>query len=181
MGEHTPPRENILLRDDGHVFSQRMQQQFACIRAGYFVEENRIAFFPKYWPPRPEPVWVSYTFAYGTDPASLTDGSYVTAPLSITEWRQGMSTTTETGNALKEEAVQGIIPLDEEALSIFETDTQVSEYCLSLTGMPDITAPETKEMLAYYSIWFRYNGAFLDLIYENHSEFINWIRENALP
>lgn len=92
-----------------------------------------------------------------------------------------MSTTTETGNALKEEAVQGIIPLDEEALSIFETDTQVSEYCLSLTGMPDITAPETKEMLAYYSIWFRYNGAFLDLIYENHSEFINWIRENALP
>lgn len=47
MGEHTPPRENILLRDDGHVFSQRMQQQFACIRAGYFVEENRIAFFPK--------------------------------------------------------------------------------------------------------------------------------------
>ena len=134
--------------------------------------------FPTSWPPTADTVWVSYTFAYGSNPASLADGAYVTVPLSKTEWKGGSSTTTVLSSTMKQAAVQGVLPLDEQTSTILENEKQVSEYCLKLIELPDLSRPETKEMLAYYQTWFKYNAAFLGLIRENHADFINWIAAN---
>jgi hypothetical protein len=134
--------------------------------------------FPANWPPTAETVWVSYTFAYGNNPAALMDGAYVTYPLSKIEWKEGVSTTTELSSDMTQAAVQGVIPLDSETSAILEKEKQVSAYCLKVTELPDPNTPETKEMLAYYQIWFKYNGAFLGLIRENHVDFIDWVTLN---
>jgi hypothetical protein len=134
--------------------------------------------FPANWPPTAETVWVSYTFAYGNNPAALMDGAYVTYPLSKTEWKGGVSTTTELSSDMTQAAVQGVILLDSETSAILENEKHVSEYCLKVAGLPDPNTPETKEMLAYYQTWFKYNGAFLGLIRENHADFIDWVIMN---
>jgi len=134
--------------------------------------------FPSEWPPTAETVWVSYTFAYGSNPVQFSDGTYLTRPLSKTEWKGGKSTTTVLSNETSPAAVQGVVPLDSQASAILENGKQVSDYCLNLTELPDSNLPETKEMLAYYQAWFKYNGAFLGLIRENHADFVNWIALN---
>jgi len=134
--------------------------------------------FPDHWPPTVDTVWVGYTFAYGSNPAMLSDGTYVTSPLSKTEWKKGASTTTVLSNEMKQASTQGILPLDDQTRLILENGAQVSEYCLKMTGLPDLNSSETKEMLAYYHAWFKYNGSFLDLIRKNHAEFIDWITVN---
>ncbi len=133
---------------------------------------------PADWPPTAETVWVRYTFAYGNNPAALMDGAYVTYPLSKTEWKGGVSTTTELSSDMTQAAVQGVIPLDSQTSAILENGKQVSEYCLKMAEPPDPNTPETKEMLAYYQTWFKYNGAFLGLIRENHADFIDWVTIN---
>ena len=134
--------------------------------------------FPSEWPPATETVWVSYTFAYGSNPVQLSDGTYVTRPLSKTEWKGGKSTTTVLSSKTTQAAVQGVLALDSQTSTILGNGKQVSGYCLNLTELPDSSKPETKEMLAYYQAWFKYNGAFLGLIRENHTDFINWIALN---
>jgi hypothetical protein len=47
-----------------------------------------------------------------------------------------------------------------------------------MTQLPDPNLPETKELLAFYRVWFKYNGAFLDLIRDDHTDFIDWIMLN---
>ncbi len=134
--------------------------------------------FPANWAPTSETIWVRYTFAYGSNPAELMDGSYVTSPLSKTKWRAGSTSTIILSDEMTEAAIQGMIPLDDEALAILENEKQVSEYCLKMAGMPNLNTSETKEMLAYYAAWFKYNSAFLDLIRNNHAEFIDWVEIN---
>ncbi|MDD2921205.1 MAG: hypothetical protein PHQ36_02870 [Anaerolineales bacterium] len=134
--------------------------------------------FPATWPPTSETVWVRYAFAYGRNPTLLIDGSYVTAPLSKTERRAGGASTTVLTREMTQAAVQGALPLDDATLSIFEKAEQVSDYCLKLTAMPDLKQNETQDLLAYYNAWFRYNGAFLDLIRDAHADFIDWVALN---
>ena len=138
-------------------------------------QEMESPLFPDTWPPTAETVWVRYTFAYGINPALLTDGSYVTGPLSKTEWKAGSASTTSLSGELKEAGIQGVIQLDDETRIILENEKQVSEYCLTLTALPDIGTARAKEMQAYYNAWFKYNGVFLDLIRDDHAEFINWV------
>src|SRR5512134_76535 len=106
--------------------------------------------FPTNWPPTPGMVWVSYTFAYGSNPATLMDGSYVTHPLSKTEWKEGTSTTTILSTDMTPASIQGIVPLDNQTRRILENGTKVSEALLKMTELPDLNTPETEEMLAYY-------------------------------
>jgi hypothetical protein len=134
--------------------------------------------FPSQWPPTAETVWVSYTFAYGSNPTKLNDGAYVTQPLSKTEWKGDVATTTVLSSEKTQAAVQGVLPLDSQASATLGNGNQVSAYCLNLTELPDLNKPETKAMLAYYQAWFKYNGAFLGLIREKHADFISWIAPN---
>ncbi|MDD5393157.1 MAG: hypothetical protein PHE17_09080 [Thiothrix sp.] len=134
--------------------------------------------FPANWPPTSETVWVRYTFAYGKNPATLFDGSYVTRPLSKTEWKAGNSSTTTLSTDMSQAAIQGVKPLDNETAAILKTGKQVSEYCLKMTELPKPNAPKTKEMLDYYQAWFKYNCAFLGLIRDNHAGFIDWVTNN---
>jgi hypothetical protein len=131
--------------------------------------------FPADWPPASDTAWVRYTFAYGMNPAELMDGAYVTYPLSKTEWKEGISTTAVVSSDMIQAAVQGVLPLDRQTRITFENGNQVSTYCLKLAELPNLTMPETREMLAYYQAWFNHNGAFLDLIREYHAEFIDWM------
>jgi hypothetical protein len=133
---------------------------------------------PTTWPPTSDTVWVRYTFAYGNNPSELMDGNYVTSPLSKTEWRGGTSTTTVLSNDMTRATVQGVVPLDEQTRLILDTEEQVSAYCLGLTDLPDPNAPETRAMLAYYGMWFQYNGAFLGLIRKDHAGFVEWVASN---
>jgi hypothetical protein len=134
--------------------------------------------FPVNWPPTSDTVWVSYTFAYGSDPATLMDGAYVTSPLSKTEWKDDTSTTTALNSEMKQATIQGVVPLDDETNAILEAGPQVSKYCLKLTALPDLATSGTKDMLVYYQTWFKYNGAFLDLIRNDHVSFIEWVEQN---
>ncbi len=134
--------------------------------------------FPSNWPPTADTVWVSYTFAYGSNPATLMDGAYVTSPLARTEWTGNGSTTTELSNEMKQASIQGVIPLDSQTLAILEKREQAFESCLNMTELPNLDKQETKEMLAYYQAWFKYNGAFLTLIREDHVDFIDWVSSN---
>jgi hypothetical protein len=132
--------------------------------------------FPSTWPPTAETVWVRYTFAYGSNPARLSDGTYVTNPLSKTEWKAGiLSKTVVISSDMTQADTQGVLPLDSQALKILENDKQVSAYALKITELPDPKVPATKDMLAYYQAWFKYNGAFLGLIRNNHTAFIDWV------
>jgi hypothetical protein len=134
--------------------------------------------FPENWPPTSETVWVQYTFAYGMDPVNLMDGSYVTQPLSKMEWKNGNSSTTKLNDEMTQAGIQGIVPLNDKTSLILEKGKQVSAYCLTLTELPDLNLTETEEMLAYYNAWFKYNGAFLKLITEDHTAFIDWVLQN---
>jgi hypothetical protein len=134
--------------------------------------------FPATWPPTADIVWVSYTFAYGSNPAKLMDGAYVTNPLSKTEWKGGVSKTTVLSSDMAQAAVQGVLPLDSQTSVILEKEKQVSAYCLKMTELPNPDVPETKEMLAYYQTWFKYNDAFLGLVRANHEGFIDWVDMN---
>ena len=134
--------------------------------------------FPATWPPTSDTVWVRYTFAYGNNPAKLMDGAYVTHPLSKTEWKGGISKTTVLSSDMTQAAVQGVLPLDSQTSIILENEKQVAAYCLKTTELPNPNMPETKEMLAYYQTWFKYNDAFLGLIRENHAAFIDWVMLN---
>lgn len=136
--------------------------------------------FPDTWPPTNNTIWISYTFAYGTSPA-LMDGARVSPPIAKTEWKNGISTTVETGTEMQAAAIQGIVPLDEEALAFLEAEARVSTFCLSLNGQPDLNTAETQEMLAFYNAWFRYNSAFLDLIRDDHNAFIDWVETTSQP
>jgi hypothetical protein len=134
--------------------------------------------FPSIWPPTADTVWVRYTFAYGSNPANLADGTYVSAPLSKTEMKAGGSpTTTVLNNEMTKAGTQGVMPLDNQALEILKTEKRVSASCLGLTELPDPNNPATQEILAYYQAWFKYNGAFLDLVRANHAGFIDWVNQ----
>jgi hypothetical protein len=135
--------------------------------------------FPDNWPPTSATTWIQYTFAYGRDITNLSDGNYVTNPLSQKEWKEGKITTSrELSNNMTRAAVQGVLPMDSKTSQILKNGKQVTAYCLKLTALPDPQFPETKEMLAYYQAWFKYNGAFLDLVREKHSGFIDWVDKN---
>ncbi len=134
--------------------------------------------FPSNWPPTADTVWVSYTFAYGSNPATLMDGAYVTSPLARTEWKGNVSTITELSNEVKQASIQGVLPLDGQTLTILEKGIQAFEYCLNMTELPNRDKQETKEMLAYYQAWFKHNGAFLTLMREDHVDFIDWVSLN---
>jgi hypothetical protein len=134
--------------------------------------------FANTWPPTADTVWVRYTFAYGNNPTNLADGTYVTRPLAKTEWRKGTAVTTALSDTLSQAATQGVQPLDDQALKILQNEKSVADYCLTLTGLPGLTVPETPAMLSYYQTWFKYNGAFLDLIRADHADFVEWIKSN---
>ena len=135
--------------------------------------------FPVTWPPTAETVWVRYTFAYGTDLANLRDGSYVTYPLSKTEWKSGrIYATTELRKDMTQAGIQGVVPVDSETRKILENAKQVSEHCLKMTALPTPNTSASKEVLAYYQVWFKYNGAFLGLIKDNHKGFVDWVVQN---
>ena len=134
--------------------------------------------FPSNWPPTADTVWVSYTFAYGSNPATLMDGAYVISPLARTEWKGNVSTITELSNEVKQASIQGVLPLDSQTLTILEKGNQAFEYCLNMTELPNLDKQETKGMLAYYQAWFKYNGAFLTLMREDHVDFIDWVSLN---
>lgn len=134
--------------------------------------------FPSAWPPTGDTVWTSYTFAYGNNPAALMDGAYVTSPLARTEWKGNTSTTAELSNEMKQASIQGVLPLSDTTLAILEKGDQVFKYCLQVTSLPVPEKQETKDMLAYYQTWFKYNGAFLGLIRKDHADFIDWVMQS---
>ena len=135
----------------------------------------RSPLFPSNWAPTAETVWVRYTFAYGINPDVLMDGEYVTKPLSKTECSGEVVKTTVLSDEMMQAVIQGVIPIDEATRLILQNEKPVTGDCVNMTQLPDPNLPETKELLAYYRAWFKYNGAFLDLIRKDHADFIDWV------
>lgn len=140
-------------------------------------EETESPQFPNEWPPTAETVWTRYTFAYGSTPA-LMDGVYVTAPLSKTEWRDGVPTTFILSDARTDAGTQGIVPLDDATLALLEKGETISSFVLTLTALPDLSTSDAQQMLAYYNAWFLHHGTFFNMIRDNHTAFIDWILAN---
>ena len=160
-------------------FSQPVASPFTpTTSADILWRETQSPLLPASWPPTADTVWVRYTFAYGSNPAQLMDGNYVSNLLSKTEWRAGVESTTVLSKEISQASIQGMVPLDEETQKILGNESQVSEYILKLTEMPDLQASEAQEFLAYYRVWFKYNGAFLKLIRAEHGAFIEWVTQD---
>lgn len=138
----------------------------------------RSPLFPSNWAPTAETVWVRYTFAYGSNPTQLRDGDYVTMPLSKTECRGDVLKTTMLRDKMSQAAIQGILPIDKPTSLLLQNEKPVTGDCVMMTQLPDLNLPETKELLAYYRAWFKYNGAFLNLIRKDHKDFIDWVMLN---
>lgn len=138
----------------------------------------RSPLFPSNWAPTAETVWVRYTFAYGSNPTQLRDGDYVTKPLSKTECQGDVVKTTVLSHEMAQTAIQGILPLDKPTSLLLQNEKPVRGDCVRMTQLPDRNLPETKELLAYYRAWFKYNGAFLNLIRKDHKDFIDWVMSN---
>jgi hypothetical protein len=138
----------------------------------------RSPLFPSNWAPTAETVWVRYTFAYGINPDVLMDGEYVTKPLSKTECSGDVVKTTVLSDEMVQAAIQGVIPIDEATRLILQNEKPVTGDCANMTQLPDTSLPETKELLAYYRAWFKYNDAFLDFIRKDHADFIDWVISN---
>lgn len=134
--------------------------------------------FPSTWAPTAETVWVRYTFAYGSNLTQLGDGEYVTKPLSKTECRGDVVKTTVLSHEMAQAAIQGVLPIDQPTRFLLQNEKPVTGDCVEMTRLPDLNLPETKELLAYYRAWFKYNGAFLDLIRKDHKDFIDWVTSN---
>jgi len=135
----------------------------------------RSPLFPSNWAPTADTVWVRYTFAYGLNPAELMDGEYVTKPLSKTECRGDVVKTIVLSDEMTQAAIQGVIPLDEPTHLLLQNEKPVTGDCVMMTQLPDPNLPETKELIAYYRAWFKYNGAFLEFIRKDHKDFIDWV------
>lgn len=138
----------------------------------------RSPLFASTWAPTAETVWVRYTFGYGTNPSQLRDGEYVTKPLSKTECRGDVVKTTVLSDKMAQAAIQGVLPIDKPTSLLLQNEKPVTRDCVKMTQLPDLDLPETKELLAYYRAWFKYNGAFLDLIRTDHKDFIDWVMSN---
>lgn len=138
----------------------------------------RSPLFPSTWAPTAETVWVRYTFAYGTNPTQLRDGEYVTKPLSKTECRGDVVKTMVLSPTMAQAAIQGVLPIDKPTSLLLQNEKPVTGDCVTMTQVPDRNLPETKALLAYYRAWFKYNGAFLDLIRKDHKDFIDWVMAN---
>lgn len=134
--------------------------------------------FPSEWPPTASTRWVRYTFAYGTNPAALMDGAYVTQPLTRTEvqrdGRDGEATTLST--ALESAGIQGVGPLDATSNATLIKGPQAQAQGLHLTAQPDeATAAQLRN---YYRLWIKLNGAFAKQIRSEHSAFFNWLESD---
>jgi hypothetical protein len=86
--------------------------------------------------------------------------------------------TTVLSDEMVQVAIQGVIPIDEATRLILQDEKPVTGDCVNMTQLPDTSLPETKELLAYYRAWFKYNGAFLDIIRKDHADFIDWVISN---
>ena len=131
--------------------------------------------FPSEWPPTAATTWVRYTFAYGSNPATLMDGAYVTQPLTRTivqrDGRDGAATTLHT--VLESAGIQGVAPLDAAAQATLNNGTQIQAQCLQLQALPDeAIAAELRE---YYRAWIKFNGAFVKHIRPEHTAFFDWL------
>ena len=135
----------------------------------------RSPLFPSNWAPTADTVWVRYTFAYGINPNELMDGEYVTKPLSKTECRGDIVKTIVLSDEMTQAAIQGVIPLDKSTYQLLQNEKPVTGDCVTMTQLPDPNLPETEELIAYYSAWFKYNGAFLEFIRKDHKDFIDWV------
>jgi hypothetical protein len=135
--------------------------------------------FPGEWPPTSATEWVRYTFAYGSNPAALADGVYVTRPLMRTEVRRdGTAGNAITLSTTRESVgIQGMSPLTPASSETLSKGPHVQDQCLQLATLPDeAMAVELRE---YYRTWINFNGAFAAQIRPEHGDFFDWL-ENGL-
>jgi hypothetical protein len=135
--------------------------------------------FPSEWPPTTETVWTRYTFAYGSSPSGLSDGMYVTRPLTRTEVQRdgsaGQSTTLSTD--LESVGIQGVSPLDAAASAVLKKGPQIQAQVLQLTTLPGETA--AVELREFYRTWIKLNGRFAAQIRAEHAKFFAWIENDS--
>jgi hypothetical protein len=134
--------------------------------------------FPSEWPPTPTTTWVRYAYAQGMD-MDLHDGVRVTGPWARLELHGSQSTASivPLSGTLEAVTIQGVQPIDSATQAVLAGGDDVSAYCLRLTALPQANNPSTDDMRIYYHTWFKYNGAFVDLIRKDHEKFLAWVNE----
>jgi hypothetical protein len=96
-------------------------------------------------------------------------------PLYKTECSGVVVKITVLSDEMIHAAIRGVISIDEATRLILQNEKAVKGNMMPL---PNTTLPEIKALLAYYRAWFKFKGAFLDLICKDHADFIDWAISN---
>jgi len=134
--------------------------------------------FPLDWPPVRGSQFRCYAYAYGRIISErLADGCHVGAPwASIEISQQRMAPRVVVfSNKVKDIGIQGVEPLPESERSLFDKQSEVQRFLLSLEALPEEGSEETQNLRDYYSSWVRYNGVVVTKIRPQHRSFFKWL------
>jgi len=147
-------------------------------RARVFWDYHVSPPFPVQWPPGADQRLYHYIYAMGMNPQSLSDGTYVSAP-----W--GRIETQKKGNIppsflrisreIREIGIQGVRPLSQEEVLVYEKKDVAEKYLGTLTALPDDTQKDVGVLREYYCAWCRNNGVISDKIRAQHIPFFVWL------
>lgn len=136
--------------------------------------------FPSIWPPKPNLRLYYYAYAQGLDfTGGLVDAVYIAASWARVKLDIKGNKSPELerlSNRIEEIGIQGIRPLSEEEMAIFEKGASAQAFLGNLTTLPDRKEQSVSELIDYYCTWLRLNAAIASDIRSFHEAFFKWLQ-----
>lgn len=132
---------------------------------------------PAAWPPDGKGVVYYYTFAYGSNPARLVDGQFVAAPWAQVkvDVARGAPELEILSKGIKEIGIQGVRPLREEEIKIFNQRAAVEEQIQTLSRKTSLHAIDAKRLKEFFQLWCSTNGVIAEELRRKHPQFFEWV------
>lgn len=137
---------------------------------------------PAAWPPGGSGTLVFYAGAARSGMPELMDGEVVAhmwarIMVDATPGAQPAATLERLTDAIVEEGIQGIRPMNEQEVAVADTAPHVLEALVRIvrgTGLPP-ESPQTEAVRAYYRQALGFLGGFGRIVCEDHPAFAAWV------
>lgn len=134
--------------------------------------------FPSLWPPTRDLTLYYYVYAEGHDfSGGLADGVYIASPwgrIEVDSKGRAAPKFQLLSTKIEEIGIQGVRPLTEEEVSIYESGETIEAYLSSLTSLPHKKDKPVSDLRRYYSAWCRDFGIARE-IRPLHKAFFGWL------
>ena len=137
---------------------------------------------PPALPADPTPGWhyeltAAYYYAYATRFSfSVANATYVAAPWArIRVDRDGAVTFEPLPSEILEIGIQGMWPLDEEALAAWGLSESAQNLLTALRALPK--GEESAHIRTFYRVWVRGNGQIANALRPYHARFFRWLAD----